>query len=199
MLKKDEIKVLKVLLSNLTKDFTIMDISRELKQKYVQTYRTVNNLHIQKEISIKKVGKSKVAKLDLARFNPNYVLAELERANDICKRSTMKTMRESISDINKNFICILFGSQVDKHKEKSDIDLLFLISEDTSIEKFEREARNNMVAHNADINIAYYKSLHEMLSHPEKLNIGNEMLKKHIVLYGTEHFLNLLRKHYVGQ
>ena len=44
MLKKDELKVLKLLFDDLTRSLTISDISRILKQKYFQTYRTISSL-----------------------------------------------------------------------------------------------------------------------------------------------------------
>ncbi|MBI4919469.1 nucleotidyltransferase domain-containing protein [archaeon] len=176
-----------------------MDLSRELKQKYFQTYRTIKNLNKTNDVKIKNVGKSKVVKLDLTRCNQNYVLAESERAEDVCKRISLKIVREDLQKISKNFVCVLFGSQVNKPKENSDIDLLFLIPKEYDYGKFENIARNALMSvGNVDVNIAFEESLHEMLAHPEKFNVGNELLKKHVVLYGAEHFLNLLRKHYVG-
>lgn len=200
MLRKDELKVLKVLLNDLTSDLTIMDLARVLKQKYFQTHTTVKNLVKSNNIKIKKVGKSSVIKLDFSKYNYNYVVAEIERSNDLCnKNKAISVVRDDIKNIGNNFICILFGSQVEKSRQDSDIDLLFIISKEYNYGSFEKIAHNSLIsAGKTDINIVFDDSLHEMLSHPEKFNIGNELLKKHIVLYGAEHFLNLLRKHYVG-
>src|SRR3989338_1584929 len=200
MLKKDELKVLKSLFDDLTTDLTIMDIARILKQKYFQTYMTIKNLAKSGDVIIKNVGKSNVVKLDIAKYNTNYIIAEIERTNNICKKNTsVKLVTEDIKRINKQFVCILFGIQVKKPKLKSDIDLLFLIPKEYDYGSFEKEVRYALIARGKlDINIAFDESLHEMLSNPAKFNVGNELLKKHIVLYGAEHFLNLLRKHYVG-
>ena len=200
MLKKDELKVLKSLFDDLTTDLTIMDIARILKQKNFQTYMTIKNLAKSGDVIIKNVGKSNVVKLDIAKYNTNYIIAEIERTNNICKKNTsVKLVTEDIKRINKQFVCILFGSQVKKPKLKSDIDLLFLIPKEYDYGSFEKEVRYALIARGKlDINIAFDESLHEMLSNPAKFNVGNELLKKHIVLYGAEHFLNLLRKHYVG-
>lgn len=200
MLRKNELKVLKVLFDDLTSDLTIMDLARILGQKYFQTHSTVKNLIKSGDIKIKKVGKSSVVKLDFTKFNHNYVIAEIERSNDLCRKNkSISVIRSDIKNIGKNFVCVLFGSQVEKPRPDSDIDLLFLIPKDYNYGSFEKMARNALIASGkTDINIVSDDSLHEMLSHPEKFNVGNELLKKHIVLYGAEYFLDLLRKHYVG-
>jgi len=87
MLRKDELKVLKVLFDDLTNDLTIMDLANVLGQKYFQTHTTVKNLVKSGDVKIKKVGKSSVVRLDFSRFNYNYVLVEIERSNDLCKKN----------------------------------------------------------------------------------------------------------------
>ena len=200
MLKKNELKVLKVLFDDLTRDLIIMDLAKVLKQKYFQTYTTVQTLLKSGNIKIKKIGKSNVIQLDFSKYNYNYVVAEIERSNDVCTKSkTIHIVRDDSKNIGKNFVCILFGSQVERPHPDSDIDLLFLIPKEYDYGSFEKTAHNALIsAGKTDITIAFDESLHEMLSHPDKFNVGNEVLKKHIVLYGAEHFLNLLRKHYVG-
>ncbi|MEK6857912.1 MAG: nucleotidyltransferase domain-containing protein [Nanoarchaeota archaeon] len=198
MLKKDELRTLKLLFDDLSKNLTISDISRILKRGYYQTHQSVSSLAKKGDIILEKTGNSKIAKPNLIMPNTNQVLAELERANDICTNTTLNIIREKVKRINKNFICILFGSQVKKPNEKSDIDLLFIIPDDCNYGKFEALAKNQLVAYNCDINITSEKGMLEMWSTPQKFNVGNEVLKKHIVLYSAEHFLNLLRRHYVG-
>jgi len=201
MLKNDELKVLKVLFNDLTKEHTIQSISLELKQKYPQTYHTIHNMQKNGDVIIKKIGNYKIVKLDFTKLNYNYVIAEIERANYIISRNIyVKMIKEDLKKINKNFICILFGSQVEKHNPESDVDLLFLIPKEYDYEKFDTLTYNTFIGSvKTDINVAFEESLHNMLAYPEKFNVGNELLKKHIVLYGTEHFLNLLRIHYVGE
>ncbi len=199
MLTKNELKVLKLLLSDLTRELSIMDAAKLLKQEYVQTYRTVKLLAKSGDVVLKKVGKSKILKLDFTKSHSNYLLAELERTNDICKKNTLAAIvRKNIQEINKNFICILFGSQAVKPKPNSDMDLLFVIPKEYNFNEFEKIVQNKLIAVNADIVIVPENSLHEMWANPQKLNVGNELLKKHIILYGAEHFWNLWRKHHVG-
>lgn len=198
MLKKDELKVLKALLEDLSKEYSLLALSRLLKQQYFQTYRTVHQLETAGEIKIKPVGKSRIVQLDWTKNHLNYLLAEIERANDFCKKTKFRLLREDVQNIGKNFICLLFGSQVKTPKANSDIDILFIIPKKYDSSLFEKEVKTKLLYSNLDISIIPEESLHEMWSHPAKFNLGNELLKKHIILYGAEHFLNLFRKHYVG-
>ncbi len=199
MLKKDELKVLKLLFDDLTTDLTIMDVAKLLHQKYVQTYRTVHNLVKSGDIILKNVGNSKVVKLDFTKSHPHYIFTEMERAHDLCRKNTaIAVVRKDLQEVSKNFICILFGSQTSRLKLKSDLDLLLVIPPEYDYNKFEKIIHNKLIATNTDIVIVPESSLPEMWAHPQKLNVGNELLKKHIVLYGAEHFLNLLRKYHVG-
>ena len=199
MLKKDEVKVLKVLLDDLTQDLTITDIANILNQKYVQTYHTIYNLEKSHQIILKPIGKSKLVKLNFTKVYTNYIMAELERTEDLCKKNTsISVIRKQIQTLAKNCICIVFGSQTKKPTINSDIDLLFVIPHEYNYGEFEKAIHHQLIAANVDLVIVPESSLHEMWSHPKKLNIGNEILKKHVILYGAEHYLNLLRKHYVG-
>ncbi len=198
MLKKDELKILKLLLSDMTKEFTITDISKALKQSYFQTYRTTSELAATQNVMITIIGKSKIVQLDLTKYNSNYVAAELDRTQDAVKNKDIYIIQRQIIELNKNFICILFGSQVITPKKESDVDLLFIISDDANFALIEKAIKLQLAPYHCDINLIHEKSLLEMWANPKKLNIGNEILKKHIVLYGAEHFMNVLRHHYVG-
>jgi len=199
MLKKNEIKVLEILCEDFTRDLTITDIAKKLKQKYVQTHKTIYSLEHTKIITIKSIGKSKIIKIKLDKDVPEYILAERERTNNLCKRNiSLAIIKKDIQEVTKNFICILFGSQTRKPKPQSDIDLLFIIPKEYNLEEFEREVKKKLIARNTDIVILTENSLHIMWSNPQKLNVGNEILKNHIILYGAEHFFNILRKHNVG-
>jgi len=198
MLKKDEIKVLKVLFTDLTRNLTIMDLSRELKQKYVQTYRTIFSLKKSNDIFLETIGNSKIVKLNLTKFNPNYVIAEIERLKEGLINKNLNLIHQKIMGVKENFVCILFGSQANNSSLKSDFDLLFVIPNEFNYELFERKVKRELTIYNCDIHIVTEESLLEMWSNPQKLTVGNELLKKHLVLYNAEHFLKMLKTHYVG-
>ena len=199
MLKKDEVKVLKILFEDFTKNYTIHEISGQLGQKYAQTHRTVSSLKHSGNIEIERIGNSKVLKLDFTQINLNYLLIESEMLKDRLNNKTLKLIYERILNSYENIICILFGSQTKQPSSKSDFDLLFIIPPPADISYFEKKMKNQLSPYNCDINIVTERGLLEMWSNPKKLNVGNEILKSHVVLYGAEHFLNLLRKYYKGE
>ena len=152
MLQKNELKILKTLCKDFTRVLTITDIAKELKQKYVQSHRTIYKLEKAKVISLKKVGKSKVVKLNLQESHQEYNIAENERTAELCKKNiNIALTKKNIQEINKNLICILFGSQTKKQKPKSDIDLLFVLPEEYNMESYEREIKKGLIARNTDI------------------------------------------------
>ena len=65
-------------------------------------------------------------------------------------------------------------------------------------DKFDSMVRSKFYLYKYHLGISPESGLFEMWQHHEKLTVGNEILKKHIILYGAEHYLNLLRKHHVG-
>ncbi|MBI5065927.1 nucleotidyltransferase domain-containing protein [Candidatus Woesearchaeota archaeon] len=198
MLKKDELRTLKLLFKDLSKNLTISDITRILRRGYFQVHQSVHSLAKKEDVIIEKVGNSKVIRPNLKKPSTNQVFVEMERADDVCINTTLNVVRKSIKGMNKNFICILFGSQANKPNETSDIDLLFIIPEEYNYAKFESLVKDSLVGYNCDINIVTEKGMLEMWKTPNKFNVGNEILKNHVVLYGAEYFLNILRQYYVG-
>ncbi|MBU0629153.1 MAG: nucleotidyltransferase domain-containing protein [Nanoarchaeota archaeon] len=200
MLNKNETKILEKLVEKISLDLTLSDLSKELKQKYPQTHKSIQNLEKTGIIKIKDIGKSRIVKLDFSKNHPEYSIAEIERLNQAVKNKEIQIVLNKILNINKQFVCILFGSYASStFKKDSDIDLLFIIPEEYDEDKFEKITKNSLSANNADINIIKEGSLFEMWAAPDKLNVGNELLKSHIVLAGAEYFMNLVRKKYVGR
>lgn len=147
-----------------------------------------------KLVNIKSAGKSKIIKLDFSEYHKEYIQAEMERTSAFLKKQEINLIHKTILQIDRQFICLLFGSTLDN--KKSDVDLLFVISNDSEAGKFERIIKNKLSLYNADINVISEENLFEMWAQPQKLNLGNEILKKHIVLFGAEKFINLLRQQY---
>ena len=196
---KNELKILNILIGDMITKFTINHISKILKQKYFQTYRTTKGLEKMDLINIQTVGKSNVIELDFTKYHQEYVVTEIERCKEVCKNKKISIIFDNILKVNKQFICILFGSySTNKHKSGSDIDLLFVIPEEYDYGNFERMVKRQLSLYDCDINITTEKGLLDMWSNPKKLNVGNELLKNHVVLQGAESFINLLRRYYVG-
>ncbi len=201
MINETELKILKKLFEDLTEEFTIRALASSLRLPYHQIHRSVKSLKTKVLINVTKKGKSSIVSLDFKIYRDEYLITEIERKKEaINKRSILKILDKDLDKIRYNqYVCILFGSYANKNAKKdSDIDLLFIIPEEYSYEKFEKNIKNMINISNADINITTEKGLVDMWNTPSKFNVGNEILKKHIILRGAEAFLHLRRKYYVG-
>ena len=95
------------------------------------------------------------------------------------------------------YICILFGSYAkSKATTHSDIDLLLVIPFQDHYTDLEKNTKAIITLPQVDINIVTEQGLMEMWQKPGQLNVGNELLKSHIILQGAEAFLQLRRKYY---
>ena len=201
MLSKTELKILKLLFDDLTKEYTIREISLNLASPYPQTHRSTRSLLKRELIKRKKQGKSWIINLILEKSKGEYIFTELERKKDIGREySLIKILINDLKKLNySQFICVLFGSYAGKNAKKdSDIDLLFIIPKEYDYGKFEKAIKTTITLNKVDFNLTTDEGLMEMWKNPLKLNVGNELLKKHVVLYGAEQFLELRRKYYVG-
>jgi len=201
MLNKTEIKILNKLIDNLTKQYSIRELALELKLPYPQIHRNIKILADKKIIKIVKKGKSNIINIILENISEELIISEFERKQEIItKYQIINLLNKDLENIKYNqYICILFGSYANKTAKKdSDVDLLFVIPEEFDYNKFEKNIKNNLNIPNLDINITTEQGLIDMWNTPLKLNIGNELLTKHIVLKGAEQFLYLRKKYYVG-
>ena len=201
MISATKLKILKKLLDDLTRDYTIRETSMSLKLPYPQTHRAVKALSDEKIINKVKRGKSSVISLNFEKFCSDYLIAEFERKGDIIhKYSILKVLDKDLEKTKYNqYICILFGSYANgTAKRDSDIDLLFVIPEDYDYAKFEKNIKSAINIPKSDIHITTERGLIEMWNTPARLNVGNEILKKHVIFRGVEAFLYLRRQYYVG-
>lgn len=201
MLSATELRVLELLLSNATKEYTILEIAKQLKIPYPQAHRNVKSLVKKRLVTSTTKAKANLIRINITEVRNEYILAELSRKKKALKR--YKDLRVVESYLERipalQYICIIFGSYAKgTAKRESDIDVLFVIPKEYNYGDFEKIVKHAIMSSKVDINIILEESLHEMWSNPLKLNIGNEVLKEHIILKGVEAFLEAWRKHNVG-
>ena len=201
MLSKTELKILKLLFDDLTRKYTIRELALSLQLPYPQTHRSISSLFQKKLIHKEEWGKSMMVSLVLEELKEEYSMVELERKKELLEKySLIKVLVKDLETVRFNqFIAVIFGSHAEKKaKADSDLDLLLIIPEEYDYGAFEKVIKHALTLSKVDVNITTEKGLLEMWSHPLKLNVGNEILKKHVVLSGAEAFLRLRRKFYVG-
>lgn len=201
MLTQTESRILELLFDDLTRRYSMLEISKILKIHYPQAYRNIKSLVDKELVTSVQEGKSVFISVSIAQVKKEYIITELLRRDESFKKyRKLKLIMQDLKRIPKvQFICILFGSYAKGiAKPDSDIDILFIIPKEYDYGMFEKNVKNAMLTANIDVNIAFDESLHEMWSNPKKLNVANELLKGHIVLKGAEAFLEAWRAHNVG-
>ena len=193
MLTKNQFKIMELFVSSITKRFGVREIGRLLKMNSSLAHRNIKPL-IEKRL----LDKDDKGYLFL-NFRKNHdVLAYCEylRRNRFLKKNKLISMMNN--DIIKklpygSFVLLIFGSTVISSKPR-DLDLLLIVEKTEEIEKAEQYLYN--ITRNYTLKphslIISFESVEEMLASREQNNVMNEVLNKHVILYGAELFYKLI-------
>jgi len=200
MLSKTEYKILELMFNDLTKKYSILELAKTLELPYPQIHRTATSLIEKKLLLSTRTGKTILLRTK-TEVCKEYISIELVRRDKILQK--YRNLAIVLDDIEKitpsQYICLVFGSYAkNKATKESDIDLLFVIPDEYEYKTFERKIKTALIVPKTDINITTERGLLEMWQKPGQLNVGNELLKGHIILKGAEAFLSLRRKYYAG-
>lgn len=197
LLTKTEIKALEVFVTNILNNFTIREISRLSKKDLKIVHTSIKMLITKGFLTKQKSG------LVLNYKNNWQDLAYVEniRKEDFFKKNPLirvylNRFLEKIK--NKFFILLIFGSYASGNADKkSDIDLLAITPKEDS--GFERQLNSavSLSREHFHINIVSIAEFKEMLAKRDELNIANETLSCHIIVYGAEQYYALLGERYV--
>jgi len=194
MFTKTQIRIMKVFVANIIRRFSIKEIADTLKSPYPLIHRSIQDLL--KGGFIAKDEKDFLS-LNYKGNNTELVYIEALRAKD----STIKENKLSlfINDVLERvkedfFVFLIFGSYVEKLTYR-DIDFLFIIEDESRVNEIERTLENiaDNFTNKIEIQVISVKSAHEMLSNRDKVNIMNETLNKHILLFGTENYYRMIK------
>jgi len=177
-------KIINRLGKNPKKNYTMHELSIELKIPYASFYRTINS--IMDLLVMEKIGNSKVITLN----NQNKILkSHLAVSSDEERKDYLKKypiIRKIYQELDTDNIVVLFGSYAKKTQtEKSDIDLL-IINKDgkksISFSKYE-------LLFKLKINpIFITKKEFKLMLKDKEENVGKQALYDHIILNNPEEF-----------
>jgi hypothetical protein len=197
MLTKTQEKIMQLFVANIAKSFTIRQVERELKIHYALVHRAITPLI--KEGHYLKLNENNLVQLNYKENHDILSYVESNRKNELFKKSYAKDIRRFLDEIldkfeQEYFIIILFGSSVEK-STPGDYDLLFIFESSEIADKTEKAieviASNN--SNKFHIQALGIESIYEMAAKREQKNLLNELLNKHIILYGSEYFYRLLK------
>lgn len=185
------LKLINVLGKNFGEQITIRELSKLSKVPYTTTYRLIkNNISL---FSIDQKGNIKLISLnDEDEIVKNHlIISERKISEDFLKKNPEYKILQN--DLPKEkFSLILFGSRAEgKHREKSDVDLCII----------NKKGHKNM--NFSKFNLLFKKEINPIFLKDKEFkimlkendhNLANEIIKKHIILYGEEYFWNLIWK-----
>jgi predicted nucleotidyltransferase len=171
---------------------SIKSISGATFIDYKNTYNVIDNLD--KDIFSKdKIGNTNLIGIKLEPKEEIYK-AENKRTEIFLNRNNkLRLLREDIRSLNYPFLIILiFGSYTrEENTSKSDIDLCIISDNEEKIK--ELVSKLEILPINLEIHDFKLKEFEEMLKTKEN-NIGKEIVKNNIILYGIENYYNLIAK-----
>ena len=192
---KSTAKILQLFTSYITESFTLREVARRLKMHVSLTHRAIQPLIDSK---IVEQDKHKNLSLNYKIHHETLAFAEyLKRDNLLDRFKDIKLFADEVIKKIKqdSFVLLVFGSTVDSSKPR-DIDILLIVDSTNKIEFHEKFLHN--IASNYDLffeeRVIGFESVYEMLSKRDEKNVMNEILNKHIILYGAELFYRLIER-----
>jgi len=184
-MKAIKIKILEYLLDN-KDDNNVAVIARNIKTNYSNTYLNIKKMS---EIFIKKIGNNNSIFLK-NKLTPDLFLAENNRTSSFLESEDIRNIHRKINKIDSSFfIALLFGSRL-KNKNHKDLDLCIIVDDEYTKTRIEQEL--DTLSYNIDLNIFTSNEFKQMIE-LKNPNLGNEILKKNIILKGIENYYDLIK------
>ncbi len=185
-------KILKLLLSNKEKEFTIRAISKEVVIDYKTVHIIVKGLIRSNTVRAKKAGQTILCSINQKGFNADVFKVESIRKEELLKNKDLYALHNYFKDIKEPFfILLLFGSYASgKAGKGSDIDLMLIADNDDLRKKAKKiVSLIPLSIHFLDFSSKEFLS---MLKTTE-FNVGKEAVNNNIILFGVEDYYGLIQ------
>ncbi len=197
MLTKNQTKIMQVFTSHITEQYSMREIAKILQKDSSQTRRAIKPL-IEKQFLT--VTQKKHLILNYQKNHQQLAYIEHLRSKEFLNKPKNKELTMFTKEVKEKFpedffIFLLFGSTITAKKPR-DIDILFITDDIEKVNTTEKILYNisRNYEQKIDINVISPESVYEMLAKREELNIMNELLNKHLIIYGAETFYRLIKK-----
>lgn len=187
---------MEIFASKITLKFSIQQISRIINKPYPLVYNSIRDL-----IDNNFIIKDRHSLLSL-NYNANHsdiaYIESLRKQEFLKKNKTIDLfVKDVLNAIKLNYFTLLiFGSWAgNKQRKKSDVDVLLIVENKNDINKVEKILGNissNFRLH-FHCNVISSDSAYEMLGKRDKVNVINETLDNHILIFGAENYYRLLK------
>ena len=195
MMTKTQEQILQLLLGRPEEKISIRGIARLLSKSYTLTYNNIQALIKRGVLEALSLPPAQI--IQLKEDIPNNVLADIERKRAeafLGKQPWIKLyLNDVLSASPPFFIMLVFGSYAKgAQTKKSDLDLLIIVPKKDDIRELEQSAQQYTKTKRSIV-VIDAQNFTEMIKNPKELNVGNEAIKHHILIYGTEQYYQLLK------
>lgn len=187
---KNKLKIIRFLLDNTERRFSIRTIAQLLNLNYRIAFHDIKRLEEEKLVVIQKLGNTNLCHFS-HRFNEKVWQIEMMKKEELLKNKDIRVFYERINEIrNPFFIGIIFGSYARRKQTKqSDIDFC-LITDDQNIKnQMEKLIRTlPLEIHLLTFSIAEFVSMLKTTNR----TVAKEIIENKIILKGIESFYELI-------
>lgn len=171
---------------------SILSLSGSVVIDYKNTYNIVNELQTT-IISKEKIGNTSLVRLNLVPNQEIYSVENKRMEEFLFRHPKLNIVKRYIEELGYPFMIVLvFGSYAKGTKtEGSDIDICMI--SDNKKETKELRERLNLLSLKLEIHEFTTKEFVSMIEKSQK-NLGHEIVKNNIILYGIENYYNLISK-----
>ena len=182
----ERLNILKLLIENQEKAFSIRQIGIQRKINYKSAYVNLKHLGEEGIVTLKKQGNTTICSFN-RKFNSSVFEVEYARLQELLKNNNFLVLYNRLVKINEQFILLLFGSYSrGMQTKKSDIDLLLISNNPKPI-----QTQINLMPLNIHLTNIKYEDFKSMLKSME-FTIVSEAVKHNIILIGIEDYYRLM-------
>ncbi len=184
-------RLIKYLIEN-KEPTSIMQVSGSIAIDYKNTYNIVNELE-PTIISLEKRGNTNLIRLNPIPNQDIYSVEQKRTQEFLEKNPKLKLISEDIKDIDYPFMIVLIFGSFAKGKNTSVSDIDICIISDNKEKTKQLIAKLNLLSLKLEIQEFTTKEFISMIEKKQN-NLGNEIIKSNIILYGIENYYRLISK-----
>lgn len=171
---------------------SIRELAHSASVDYKNTYILIKELQ-KNLVSNQKIGNTNLIRINLVP-NQDIISAEQRRTqNFLVKNPKISLIKKTAEELNYPFLIVLvFGSYAKKEDHpNSDIDLCIICdNKEVSSEMIKRVSLFSLKLEIQEFTTKEFTSMIEK----KQENLGNEIIRSNIILYGVENYYNLISK-----
>lgn len=183
----ERLNILKLLIENQEKYFSIRQIGIQRKINYKSAYLNLKTLAEEGIVDLKKLGNTTNCSFNHT-FNTSVFEVEHARLQELLKNKNFLIIYNRLAKTNAQFILLLFGSYAQgKETKSSDIDLLLISDTPKAI-----ETQIKLLPLPIHLTHITYENFISMLT-SKKFTVVSEAIKHNILLFGIEDYYRLIK------